>query len=282
MFHEQNRTFLHMGKLPFPYKFYIVGFYKVTEPNALLVDAHPTHGRNCTEKTCNVLEFFPGNLGNFHLLENHMDKTQKHGKSNTIQFCIYCDEVSSKASARSHWKNHYSYPSNQAQVDKWAYPWAKRHLSAYLHCPNCHDLHSLEGFFCLFWFDGLLTNQKTWLENFPRFCTKRSFAHSPFHHLDLTIPIVDTNYWFLFVLKWVSVPIVISREKPFSSLSTIAVIALAISSQANRSGRDAIEWGSWGWQQSSVWWLQSARPWWSGWPWLPWWSVRLSIGWTFP
>ena len=54
--HGQNRIFLHMGKLPFPYKFYIVGFYKVMEPNALLVDAHPTHGRNCTEKICIVLE----------------------------------------------------------------------------------------------------------------------------------------------------------------------------------------------------------------------------------
>ena len=46
--HEQNRIFLHMGKFPFPYKFCIIGFYKAKEPNALLVDVHPTHGRNYT------------------------------------------------------------------------------------------------------------------------------------------------------------------------------------------------------------------------------------------
>lgn len=46
-----------------------------------------------------------------------------------------------------------------------------------------------------------MTNQRTIFENQPRFYTKHSFAHLPFHHSDLTIPAVDTSYLSLFALK---------------------------------------------------------------------------------
>ena len=35
-----------------------------------------------------------------------------------------------------------NYFRNFLEIHAKTYPWAKRHLSAYLHCPNCHDLQS--------------------------------------------------------------------------------------------------------------------------------------------